>query len=182
MYSVYTYNGNQYRLQNSVRRAIFITTRKQVLGEEPINYEDKVAFWQNYGVTYEEFQEPDISLNTLKEAKLNELDQIFLQWYNDKATLISSLGFEIDCDSRANTDIDGLVIIGESAMFMDAHNVSHFVTLDQLKILQQEIKKAGVEAYNTKWNYRNNIYNAQDKEALENIQLIFTPVNFSVVE
>ena len=100
----------------------------------------------------------------------------------------SSLGFEADCDNRANTDVTGLVIAAEAQtvfattglIFMDANNVGHPVTLDQLKTLQLEIIASGNVAYQYKWQTREAIEKAQTKEELEAIEIKFTPVDFTV--
>ena len=98
---------------------------------------------------------PEKTVEELREEKLSALDAAFSSWYSDGATMISSLGFEADCDSRAMQDVNGLVTAAEAQqtfdadgglIFMDAKNVGHSVTLRDLKTLQLEIISAGNDA------------------------------------
>ncbi len=131
---------------------------------------------------------PEKTVEEVREDKLRQLDSAFNSWYQDGATMKSSLGFEADCDNRANTDVTGLVIAAEAQtvfattglIFMDANNVGHPVTLDQLKTLQLEIIASGNVAYQYKWQTREAIEKAQTKEELEAIEIKFTPVDFTV--
>lgn len=88
-------------------------------------------------------------------------------------------------------DLNGLVTAAESSaafvdtesggglIFMDANNVGHQVSLDQLKALQLEIIRAGQAAYQEKWKLRDAIEKAKTKEELEKIVIAFHPVDFS---
>lgn len=99
------------------------------------------------------------SLAEVKQSKLDELDFAFRQWYEKDATVASSLGFVADSDSRAMTDVSGLVTVLESqpessrstVSFMDHDNVAHDLTLDELKTVQLEIIQNGQAAYSQKW-------------------------------
>lgn len=124
-------------------------------------------------------ERPEKSLDGQKEDKLAILNSIFSAWRSDGATLISSLGFEADADEKAYTDVNGLVTLGESAIFMDAHNEPHQLTIDQLKTLQRELIESGNYAYQTKWAYREAINGASSKEELEAIVIKFEPKDFS---
>lgn len=114
-----------------------------------------------------------------KSVKLAELNTKFSAWREDGATLISSLGFTADADEKANDDVSGLVILGNSAIFMDADNQPHELTIDQLKVLQKEIIESGVSAYETKWMYRNAINTAETVDAVNAIEIKFEPKDFS---
>ena len=61
---------------------------------------------------------------------------------------------------------------------MDANNVPHELTADQIKILHKEIIQSGNKAYETKWALRNAISAAESKDALEAIELKLEPVSF----
>lgn len=134
---------------------------------------------------------PEKTFEEVKAEKTSQLDSAFNAWYNDDATLISSLGFEADSDSRAMQDVNGLVTAAESSaafvdtesggglIFMDANNVGHQVSLDQLKALQLEIIQAGQAAYQEKWKLRDAIEKAKTKEELGKIVIAFHPVDFS---
>lgn len=134
---------------------------------------------------------PEKTVEEVRTEKTSELDAAFNSWYTDGATMKSSLGFEADSDSRAMQDVNGLVTAAESSaafvdtesggglIFMDANNVGHQVSLDQLKALQLEIIQAGQAAYQEKWKLRDAIEKAKTKEELGKIVIAFHPVDFS---
>lgn len=130
---------------------------------------------------------PEKTVEEVRTEKLAQLDGAFSSWYSDGATMISSLGFEADSDSRAMQDVNGLVTAAEAQanfsdsglIFMDANNVGHQVNLEQLKTLQLEIIAAGNAAYQEKWKLRDAIEKAKTKEELEGIEIAFHPADFS---
>lgn len=130
---------------------------------------------------------PEKTVEEVREDKLRQLDSAFNSWYQDGATMKSSLGFDADSDSRAMQDVNGLVTAAESQatfatdrlIFMDANNVGHPVTLEQLKTLQLEIIQFGNAAYQEKWKLRDAIAKAATKEELEAIEIAFHPVDFT---
>lgn len=121
------------------------------------------------------------TLEEEKTIKLARLNDAFQQWRNDDATLISSLGFTADADERAMIDVSGLVALEAPAAFMDANNVPHELTTDQIKVLHKEIIQSGNKAYETKWALRNAINACQSVEELEAVELKFEPVSFAEV-
>jgi len=183
MIKKYLYNNKEYLSEYSVRQAIWKEERK-VFGKEP--EENRAEFWENLGVTYSEQPDPPIiqhipTLEEEKTIKLAHLNDAFQQWRNDDATLISSLGFTADADERAMIDVSGLVALGAPAAFMDANNVPHELTTDQIKVLHKEIIQSGNKAYETKWALRNAINACQSVEELEAVELKFEPVSFAEV-
>lgn len=130
---------------------------------------------------------PEKTVEEVRSEKLAQLDSAFSSWYSDGATMVSSLGFEADSDSRAMQDVTGLVTAAEAQAtfsesgltFMDANNVGHQVNLEQLKTLQLEIIASGNAAYQEKWKLRDAIEKAKRKEELEGIEIAFHPVDFS---
>lgn len=130
---------------------------------------------------------PEKTVEEVRTEKKRALDSAFASWYEDGATLKSSLGFEADSDSRAMQDVNGLVTAAEAQAtysdsgltFMDANNVGHQVNLEQLKTLQLEIIASGNAAYQEKWKLRDAIEKAKTKEELEGIEIAFHPVDFS---
>lgn len=130
---------------------------------------------------------PEKTVEEVRSEKLAQLDSAFSSWYSDGATMVSSLGFEADSDSRAMQDVTGLVTAAEAQAtfsdsgltFMDANNVGHQVNLEQLKTLQLEIIASGNAAYQEKWKLRDAIEKAKTKEELEGIEIAFHPVDFS---
>lgn len=132
---------------------------------------------------------PEKTVEEVRTEKMRALDSAFTSWYEDGATLKSSLGFEADSDSRAMQDVNGLVTAAEAMAaaetaetkltFMDANNEGHQVGLAELKTLQLEIIQAGNAAYQEKWKLRDAIEKAKTKEELGKIVIAFHPVDFS---
>lgn len=183
MIKKYLYNDKEYLSEYSVRQAIWKEDHK-VFGKEP--EENRAEFWENLGVTYSEQPDPPIvqhipTLEEEKTIKLAHLNDAFQQWRNNDATLISSLGFTADADERAMIDVSGLVALDSPATFMDANNVPHELTTDQIKVLHKEIIQSGNKAYETKWALRNAINACQSVEELEAVELKFEPVSFAEV-
>ena len=130
---------------------------------------------------------PEKTLEEVRASKLSELDSAFMSWYEDKATVTTSLGFIADSDARAMMDVNGLVTTLEaqpaetraSVAFMDANNEAHSLTLEQLKTVQVEIIQNGQSAYQQKWTLRTAIEAAQSIEDLEAIEIKFTAEDYS---
>lgn len=130
---------------------------------------------------------PEPSLEEVKSQKLQELDQKFMQWYEQGATVKSSLGFVADSDARAMMDTSGLVTTLEAqseeargtVAFMDHDNVPHQLTLDQMKTVNLEIIQNGQSAYAQKWALRTAIEAAETVEALNAIEIAFHGEDFS---
>ena len=137
---------------------------------------------EDKGDYYEVVAIPDPTVDEVRERKLSELNNKFDAWRTDGATLISSLGFEADADEKANADVTGLVTLGESATFMDANNVAHELTIDELKVLQTEIIESGSKQYQVKWAYREQINAATTVDELNAIEVVFTPIDFTSTE
>lgn len=131
---------------------------------------------------------PDPTVDEVRAQKLAELDQKFLDWYEDKATVTSSLGFVADSDARAMMDTTGLVTTLEAmpaetrstVAFMDAANTPHLLTLEQMKTVQLEIIQNGQAAYAQKWAFREAINAAETVEALNEIEIAFHGEDYSV--
>lgn len=129
---------------------------------------------------------PEKTLDEVRASKLSELDSAFMSWYEDKATVTTSLGFIADSDARAMMDVNGLVTTLEaqpagtrgSVAFMDANNEAHLLTLEQLKTVQVEIIQNGQSAYQQKWTLRTAIEAAQSIEDLEAIEIKFTAEDY----
>lgn len=178
MIKKFIFDGVEYRSENDLRQSIF-KKKRIAFGKAPA--EGVVEFWSKFGVTYVEEQEP---IETLKQRKLSAIKQSFLDWRNNQATLISSLGFKADSNERANTDIGGLLIAYEndrdaSITFRDADNQFHVLTYGQLKTLQLEIIENGNHAYVQKWKLDARVESAVTKEELDAIQIAFVGKDFS---
>lgn len=130
---------------------------------------------------------PEKTVEELRVQKMSQLDSAFKSWYQEGATVTSSLGFVADSDARAMMDVSGLVTTLEAqpvesratVAFMDANNQAHLLTLEQLKTVQVEIIQNGQSAYQQKWALRTAIESAQTKEELEAIEIKFTAEDFN---
>lgn len=168
----YTYKDKTYRSAYQVRQAIWEAERK-VFTKVPA--ENEAEFWEALGVT---FTVEEVPFASIKNNKQEELERSFNEWYKDGAVLTSSLGFKIDADQKAMLDVTGLVTLGQNATFMDADNIAHELTLDQLKVLQQEIILAAGQYYQQKWVMRDAIASALTQEDLDNVVIKFKEVSF----
>ena len=194
MQKFYVYKGETYHSAYAVKKAIEAAERKRFWAEpKDATLEEKQSFWKEFNVEYREEPDPvppEPTLEELKQRKLNQLEQSFLRWYETDATVVSSLGFTADSDARSMMDVSGIVTALESVpeesrstvAFMDSSNEPHMLTLDQVKVLQLEIIGNGQAAYQQKWALRTQIEEAQDKEALEAIEVVFAPSDFSEAE
>ena len=130
---------------------------------------------------------PEKTVDEVRTIKLSELDSAFMQWYENDATVTTSLGFVADSDARAMMDVNGLVTTleaqpletRESVASMDASNQAHLLSLDPLHTVQVELIQNGQSAYQQKWALRTAIESAQSKEELEAIEIKFTAEDFS---
>ena len=170
----YTYNGVTYTSAKKVRQAIWEAERKAFATEPEDGLED---FWAALGVAYAE-TEQEVSFASLKARKLKELEDAFLAWREDSATMVSSLGFVADADSRAMQDITGLWIKASTdsdftTTFMDAENVAHTLGAEDVAVLASEVTQAGFDAYSRKWELRDAIEDAEDEEALDAVTVSF---------
>lgn len=174
----YVFDGIKYLYEYVVRQAIFEKNRT-TFGKLQTTKE-----WLELGVEYTE-EEEVIPLEQLKLQKSNQIKNLFLSWRVREATLTSSLGFKVDSNERANTDIGGLIIAYEDIQdelitFRDYDNQFHKLTYEQLKILQKEIIENGSYAYFQKWTYEDKLECATTKEGVEAIKVEFVGKNFSV--
>lgn len=167
----YEYQGLFFASEHELRKHLY-ETKKNALGKTP---ENATEFWANVGVTYVEEDEP---FEFFKQQKSLVVKRAFLNWRNNQATLISSLGFKVDSNERANTDINGLLVAYENNQdalitFRDADNEFHTLSYAQLKVLQLEIIENGNFAYQQKWTFDSKVENATTKEELDAIKIEF---------
>lgn len=141
------------------------------------------------GAYYEVCEAPKPDLEDLKSQKLQELDSAFMKWYEEDATVTTSLGFVADSDARAMMDATGLVTTlsanpeaKATVAFMDHENVPHILDETQMKTVQLEIIQNGQSAYAQKWKTRQAIEQAETVEDLEAIEIKFVGEDFSKTE
>lgn len=128
----------------------------------------------------------EISIETIRNKKLNELKNKFSQM-NNSATVASSLGFVIDANETANRNIQGLITTleatgVESTQFCDHDNHFHVVTLADLKVMQLEVIQNGQSLYQQKWAYREAINAMTDVVELASYEIEFTNLSFLEAE
>lgn len=113
---------------------------------------------------------------------LDQLNQDF-ETVAQRAHVKSSLGFEVDANSTANENINGLLItIGDGTVqFCDYYNGFHELNKAQLETLRAEIIQNGQNLYAQKWKYRTAIEDCVDNEGLDAIvaTIGFTYMDFS---
>lgn len=142
---------------------------------------------EDRGDYYEVVEIAGPSLDEIRSKKLSELDAAFMAWYEKDAVVTSSLGFVADSDSRAIMDVSGLVTALEAqpldtrstVAFMDHENVSHNLTLSELKVVRLEIIQNGQASYAQKWAYRSKIESAQSVDEIKDLTFDFKGEDFS---
>lgn len=175
----YTYNGTDYHNEWEVRMAIQKAENKR-LGEVE---GDKLEWWAKNGVAYTERPDPEPTLDNLKEGKKAELDAAYLEWRNNTGYFTSSLGFSVDCNSRAMMDVVGLDRMADrqpksTITFRDYDNNFQPLTADQVHKLADEITQAANDGYQQKWSFEQAITGAADKAALEAVKIEFKPSDY----
>lgn len=177
MIKKFIYKGNEYTSERDVRKAIYEKEHK-IFSKAPS--ENVTEFWVKFGVTYIEEEE---SIDVLKQLKSFVVKQAFLNWRNNNATLVSSLGFKADSNERAMSDVSGLLIAYEDNQnalitFRDADNEFNSLTYAQVKTLQKEIIENGNYAYEQKWLFDSQIESATTKEEIDAVNVNFEGKNF----
>ena len=124
------------------------------------------------------------NLDELKSEKLAELTAITSkfdnQLINTDMIIKSSLGFSINADLRSQNNLRGLITVGvEPVNFMTADNSVKSLTLEQLNILLNECAQNVQHLYLLKWQYREQIEQAQTVEELNKIVFKFEMKDFS---
>lgn len=122
---------------------------------------------------------PEVSLAELKIAKDEAVKSAYLNYRNNEATVPSSLGFTADANTRAWTDVMGLVTKaqsapeGEKVTFRASDNTFHEITREQLGTLLLEIIATGENSYAQKWAMNKAIEAATTKDELDAIDTTF---------
>lgn len=128
--------------------------------------EDK---WEYYEVV--EIPIIEKSLDELKEEKFKELKAAF-QNTRKTAHCMCALGFEVDANEDANTNIVGLITVmkeGETTMFRAYDNSFHEVSREDLITIRDNIIKNSQFLYQMKWGMESRINNAVSEEELNSL-------------
>ena len=119
-------------------------------------------------------------LENVKARKLAELNSGLSAARSDsKASIDSSVGFSINADDTANTNIAGLITFMESTgtettSFMAFDNSLKEVSLQDLKTMQTELAVWGQALYAYKWQVRTQIEAAGTKEEVDAITIDYS--------
>ena len=130
--------------------------------------EDKVKY-------YEVVALPEKTLEEVKAVKLSELNIAFKS-ASEKARCMSSAGFEINADEKANRNIEGLVLVlkpEESTLFRSYDNSFHKVTKEQLEMMRKEIAVNSQRLCQIKWQIEAAIDVAETLDELNAINVAF---------
>lgn len=116
-----------------------------------------------------------------REMAYNKIRETY-KMVTQKPYLISSVGFSIDANASAYQAIDGLINRGETVEnFMDYDNVSHSVTVEQLKIMRDEIVQQDSHLKTQKWNFLDLLEKTTTKDEVDEVLSAchFSYLNFS---
>lgn len=146
------------------------------MGEIPNDWEELTK--EDYDKHFEK------TLDELKAEKLAELTAITSkfenQLVNTDMVIKSSLDFSINADLRSQNNLRGLIAIGvEPVNFMTADNSVKSLSIAELNTLLNECAQNGQHLYLLKWQYREQIEQAQTVEELNAIEFNFTMHDFS---
>lgn len=149
-----------------------------------------VRFQESVGTYFEKPSvEQEVTLESKKAEKLELLDREFKRAL-EHAYILSSLGFYANAGTRAKGDVDGLITKMETkgleqTIFMDLHNMTQTISLEEAKILRIEIIENGEFVYGQKWSMRDTINNAKTISELEDMNIylkMFDFLNNNVLE
>lgn len=128
------------------------------------------------------FQIVAVPAPTLDEVKAQKLEALNAahEAAESGAYIVSSLGFKVDADDRANRDIDGILkTIGDgTVMFCDYANQFHELNKAQCETLQAEIIQNAQALYAQKWAYRAQVEAAESVDELNAIEFTFSHLGF----
>lgn len=119
-------------------------------------------------------------LENVKVRKLAELNSgLSAARADSKASIDSAVGFAINADDTANTNIAGLITYMESTgtettSFMAFDNSLQEVDLQDLKTMQTELAVWGQCLYAYKWQVRSQIEAAETKEDVDAITIDYS--------
>lgn len=166
----YLYNGQKYNSLYSLRQAIGRTERLAYGNPKTQEEFDKLPLKNK--VVFENFEpEDEIPDGVFRNQKKTQMLRQFSEYCSSKYTAIdSSLGFKINANTAAFTDVDGLIAMTEGSdetiEFRDYENKMQSVTHAQLVTMKKEIAANRSRVYKLKWQYSQQI-EAADRAALK---------------
>lgn len=142
MIKKYVYNEKEYSNSWEVRQAID-KTENTAFGPEPTGeYEEKKAFWEQFGVTYTEEPEPEPTPEEIASQELEEAKRFRAAQVAAIQVTVDGMVFDGDetAQSRMARALETAAITGmESTVWVLADNSVATVTVTQL---QQALSKA----------------------------------------
>lgn len=159
-----------------------------VFGEDKYNdyIQPYVNIWQaKKDEQDQQQQEAEAEYNRFENRQARALVQLNKDFETaaQRAHIKSSLGFEVDANSTANENVNGLLItIGSGTVdFCDYYNQFHELNKAQLETLQSEIIQNGQSLYAQKWQYRTAIENCGNNDQLDAVleTIEFTYMDFT---
>lgn len=156
----------------------FVVTKNGYLYHIPAGtraFADEFAHAQAFAAAHPELVTPEPqpeppTLEELRAGKLREIKAAF-ETAESEGHVLSTLGFEIDANERANRDIAGLITMmastgREQTYFCDYNNVMRAVSLENLRTMQLEVIGYGQSLYTRKWALREAALTAKTPEEL----------------
>ena len=161
-----------YRLYKEERP---VPTIYQRVIENPIIQIDG-KYTQTYTIEYKSIEE-------IKTLRMQEIARKFDE-ISETAHVMSSVGFYIDANEKANRDIEGLIKVmkadgTESELFRDYNNEFHSVTLEQLETMQIEVIKNGQYIYKQKWYFGTELDKLTSVEDIIAMTIEYTNLRFA---
>lgn len=157
-------------------------------GEEKYNdwVQPFVDLWQAEKDRIEhEQEEAEAERNKPENRQARALTQLNsdFETVKERAHLKSSLGFEVDANSTAKENVQGLIeeVGTGTVQFCDYYNQFHELNKAQLETLKSEINQNGQALYAQKWEYRTAIEACTDNEGLDAVVagIEFTYMDFT---
>ena len=183
-YIQYEINGEIYTSFYDARMAVkHISLPEPQLDENeeiPFEYIDLyMKTGINLSVMTEEDPESVIVVRDFAEERQKKLMTLHNEFerLQEEAWLVSSLGFKIDANEKANRNVDGLIKLLEAkgvtqtVMFMDYNNEVHPVNYENLKTMQIEIIINGNNLYAKKWEIRTALLACTTLEEIDAIEI-----------
>lgn len=172
----YLYNGHVYNsfweMSNALPNFIF-------------NENTPEELLKGMGIAIQEVEEhkptEEEQVASVKKTKLKELERRF-ETSRNNATLLSSVGYKIDANPDAITNISGLLVTyGDNPQakiqFCDADNQFHNVSINDIKTMQLEVAQLNQKLYSEKWVIREALEKATTLDDINKVS-----INFSIRE
>lgn len=123
------------------------------------------------------------SLEEVKALRYEEINKKFDE-ISETAHVMSSIGFVIDANEKANRDIEGLLKVmkkdgTDTELFRDYNNEFHSVTLEQLETMQIEVIRNGQYIYKQKWQFCTELEALKKVEDVIAMNIEYTNLNFA---